>query len=396
MKNYTELKPSVLALVLLVSFGSISAVLFTPALPLIAQQLGLSQSTAQLTITLYLVGYSFGFLPYGPLSERFGRKPATYLGVSVAILGCLLVLLVEKFPFFSLFLVGRLLNALGTSVGVKIAFTMVGDSYKDEKATKVISYLMLSFAIAPSLAIGLGGALTNHFGWMSCFYFQTAYSLFILVLCYFLPETQAKRDRHALNLSSIVAGFRQKITNAKLILCSLLMGGGASIIYLFAAEAPFIGIEQIGLSPQHYGLLNFIPASGLVIGSFLVNALKRNPPLASIRLGTFTAATFTALMLLLFLLGVVNPWTLFLPMALIYIGESLVYANASSLVMSHAQNKSYASATMGFLTMGSCIVILSINEWLASHHAFVMPLIFMGIVLFMFLLLQMLKKKSVA
>jgi DHA1 family bicyclomycin/chloramphenicol resistance-like MFS transporter len=387
-------KPSVFILVLLVSFGSISGVLFTPALPQIAEQLGLSQGTAQLAITLFLVGYAFGLLPYGPLSERFGRKPATYLGISIALLGCFLVLLVDKFPFFSLFLWGRLLNALGSCVGLKIAFTMVGDSYKDEKATRIISYLMLSFAIAPALAIGIGGALTTHFGWMSCFYFQTAYSLFILTLAYFLPETCQKKDRHALKLHAMAAGYLQKITNPKLILCSLLMGGGASIIYLFAAEAPFIGIGQIGLSPQHYGILNLIPASGLVFGALLANALRRTPPLASIRIGVLSAIAFTALMLLLFLLGFINAWTLFLPMPLIYIGESLVYANSSSLVMSHAQNKSYASATMGFLTMSSCVVILLINEWLSSHHAVVMPLIFMAIVLLMFLLLQLLKKKA--
>lgn len=389
MKN----KPSLLILFLLVSFGSVSAVLFTPALPEIAKQLNLSQGAAEMTITLFLVGYAFGLLPYGPLSDRFGRKPPTYLGISLAILGCLLVLLVEKFPYFPLLLTGRLLTALGSCVGLKIAFTMVGDSYEHQKATRAISYLMLSFAIAPAIAIGIGGLLTSHFGWESCFYFQTAYSVFILILMFFLPETCQKKDPHALKIKTIAEGYFRKIKNKKLITCALMMGSGASVIYLFAAEAPFIGIERIGLSPGRYGAWNLVPSIGLVLGALLANTLsKRQGPIPSILLGTASCIAFTALMLGLFLVDLINPWTLFLPMLLIYVGESLVYANASSLILSHAKNKSYASAVMGFLCMGSCIVTLGLAGLLPAHKPTFMPLIFTAIALFMLLLLLRLRR----
>ena len=177
----------------------------------------------------------------------------------VAILGCCVVLLVEKFHSFPLLLFGRLLMALGSCVGLKIAFTMVGDTTQHGKATKVISYMMLAFAIAPALAIGIGGFLTTQFGWASCFYFQTAYSIFLLILTFFLPETCVQKDFRALEIRTIASTYLQKIQNKKLVTCALMMGCGASIIYLFAAVAPFIGIEKIGLSPDHYGLLNLIP-----------------------------------------------------------------------------------------------------------------------------------------
>lgn len=384
----TQKAPSLFILLLLVSFASVSAVLFTPGLPQIAHQLNISDATSQLTITVFLIGYTFGLLPYGPLSDRFGRKPTVYLGILIAILGCILVLFVEKFHSFPLLLSGRLLTALGSSVGLKIAFTMVGDVYHHGKATKIISYMMLSFAIAPALAIGVGGLLTTHYGWPSCFYFQTAYSIFLLIMTFYLPETCQEINLKALEIRTIASNYLQKIKNKRLITCALMMGCGASVIYIFAAEAPFIAIEKIGLSPDHYGLLNLIPPIGLIIGSLLANYLsEKKEQLSIMLLGSIIAITFTVLMLILFSIGIVNRWTLFLPMPFIYIGESLVYANASSLILTHAKNKSYASATMGFLTMGSCAVALLISGWQPFHGVVVMPTIFTAIIICLLLLL---------
>ncbi|MBS0604942.1 MAG: MFS transporter [Verrucomicrobia bacterium] len=386
-------EPSLFILLILVSFASLSAVLFTPALPQIALNLGISDAKAQLTVTIFLIGYAIGLLPYGPLSNRWGRKPTAYLGICIAILGCLMVLFVDRFHSFSLLIVGRLLMALGSSVGLKIAFTMVGDVYQHEKATKKISYLMLSFAIAPALAIAVGGLLTTHFGWMSCFYFQTVYSFFLLALSFLLPETCSKIDPDALKIKTIAEGYLQKITNKKLVLCAMLMGCGTSVIYLFAAEAPFIGINHIGLSPYHYGLLNFIPPVGLILGSLLANALAgKMEALSTMFLGISIAFFCTAVMLLMFLFGIVNPWSLFVPMPFVYLGESLVYANASSMILSHAKNKSYASATMSFLNMGMSVVTLLIFESLPIHGLMIMPVIFTLTTLVMMLLRRRLSR----
>ena len=78
--------------------------------------------------------------------------------------------------------------ALGSSVGLKITFTMIGDAYNQVKATKTISYIALAFAISPGISIAIGGILTRQFGWESCFYFLAAYSLFILLLRPFSPK----------------------------------------------------------------------------------------------------------------------------------------------------------------------------------------------------------------
>jgi DHA1 family bicyclomycin/chloramphenicol resistance-like MFS transporter len=380
-------EPPLFILLLLVSFASVSAVLFTPALPQIAHQLNISDTKAQLTITVFLIGYALGLLPYGPISNRFGRKPAAYLGISIAILGCLLVLLVDRFQEFWLLMLGRILMALGSSVGIKIAFTMVGDVYQHEKATKKISLLLLSFAIVPSLAMAIGGLLTSHFGWASSFYFQIAYSIFIMILTFFLPETCHDLDPDALKIKNIANNYLLKLKNKKLIICAFLMGCGTAVIYLFIAEAPFIGINHIRLKPDEYGLLNLIPIIGLIGGALLANFLAgKKEPIFIIFLGIAAACAVSAMMLFLFLFEIVTVWSLFIPITIIYCAESLVYANASSLIMSHAQNKSYASATMNFINIGMSVVTLFIFGTISSRSIFLMPLVFTTIFCFMFLL----------
>src|SRR5262245_6449862 len=103
-----------LALILLLtSFASILAVLFTPAFPVIAKELEISSSMTQLTMTIYLIGYALGNLPYGPFANRFGRKPTLLLGISIAIIGSVMVAIVPFIPSLVLLMAGRFIMGFG-------------------------------------------------------------------------------------------------------------------------------------------------------------------------------------------------------------------------------------------------------------------------------------------
>src|SRR5476651_1390808 len=88
MQSHRQL--SFITLLLMISFASVNAVLFTPALPNIAHFFNISNTQAQHTITWFLIGYALGQLLYGPLANRYGRKPALYIGISIQILSSLL------------------------------------------------------------------------------------------------------------------------------------------------------------------------------------------------------------------------------------------------------------------------------------------------------------------
>lgn len=377
-------EPPLFILLLLVSFSSISAVLFTPSLPEISRYFGISSAKAQITVTLFLVGYAFGQLPYGPLANRFGRKLPLLGGIALAIFSSLLCILSGFYHQFWLLALARLTMALGASAGLKMVFTIIGDVYAQARATKVISYLIISFAIAPGIGVAIGGFLTETFHWESCFYFLAAYGFLLFLLCTRLPETAKEIDTKALQWSQIISGYVQKIHNLKVSLSAVIMGCGTAIIYVFAAQAPFLSIDVLNISPSNYGLLNLIPPIGMVIGGILSTKLAtRWDGIKIIGIGLVIMLIGTIGMLTAFSISWISAATLFLPMPFIYIGDSLMYANTTSLAMSHAQNKSNASAMMNFINMLIGVIGVLMIESLHNAPALVMPVIFVILVLIM-------------
>lgn len=342
--------PKRFILFLLISFASVSAVLFTPALPDIARSFQVSEAIGQWTMTIFLIGYTLGQLPYGPISNQLGRKKAIYIGATLACLGSLICLFASS---FALFCIGRFIQALGSAAGLKVSFTMIGDQHAGSKATRALSYVMLAFAIMPGVGTAIGGFLTVAYGWQGCFTFLSCYSVAIGLLCTLLPETSHKLDPTALEVGKIIKALGRQFKDPFLVWHALLMGMGTSLIYLFATVAPYISIEQLGLSPDQYGLWNLIPAGGMVIGLLSSAQLAtRLAPRIAMLSGLLLSLIGAFLMGAFFSNGYVYPVTLFIPGLLLLVGDTIFFGSASGKALSEASDKSNASAVMQFINMG--------------------------------------------
>lgn len=372
-------------LFLLVSFASVGAVLFTPSLPAIAEHFQVSVGAVQFTITSYLIGYAVGQLPYGPLANGIGRKKTLYLGIVVSILGALACALAAPLHSFGLLIVARFIQAFGACVGLKISFTMIADVYDQTDATKMISKTLMAFAIIPGIAIAIGGALTEYLNWQSCFYFLALFGCVTLWLARALPETAKVIDPAALKLHEIVQGYRLKLKNKQLLISGVVMGLGTSVVYVFAAKSPFIGITLIGASPEVFGLFNLIPSAGLVAGSLIAARLaSRYAPIQLLGVGVIACLAATLTMLIPFVLATPTIFSLFLPMIFIYAAESIIFANISSLGLASAKNKSNASAVINFINMGVAVISVFLAELILPENPIVMPIAF---ILFFFVML---------
>jgi MFS family permease len=391
MKNHRTL----LILLFFSSFAAVLAVLYTPALPSLAKELNISESQAQRSLSVYLVGYALGFLIWGPLANFYGRKKTTLIGLILANVGCLIVLLIKVFPSSLVLNTGRLITALGSSVGLKIAFTYISDLYTKEEAPSKIAYLTLSFAIAPGIAIAIGGLLTKYFGFYSCFLLSFGYSLFLLFLTLQLPETLKENAKISLNGVNIFKGYLATLQNKTFLKSSILMGCGTCFIYLFAQLAPFIGITEMGLKPQVYGLWNFIPPIGMVLGFSLTQGLhNKMKPLDQIKLGILIASCFIAYLMFSFSHKTPTPLSLFLPIPGIYIGLSVVFANASSFAIAQLSDKSNSSAMANFINMSLCVITLFIAEALPYKPSKILPTSFGILCVTMFFLWSHLNKTN--
>jgi len=375
-------KPSLLFLFLLISFPPLSAVLFTPALPEIGNYFQITDNVAQLTVSVFLIGYTFGQLLYGPLANRYGRKIALYLGILLEMISALVCALSATLENFWLLVVARFFMALGASVGLKMTFTLIADAYPPEEATKTIAHLLVAFAITPGLGIALGGFLTTYLHWQSCFYFMVIYGLMLLYLSYHLSETISMRDKQALNIRYIFKKYSYEFKNSTLMLSALLMGCGTSFIYVFTTIAPFLTSEVMNINPTQYGLWNLLPCVGGIIGSQLTVQLSKTVSnIKAIGLGLSLILIGTLLMLIAFINNMILPIGLFSPMVIIYIGISLVYTNSTATALFFAHDKANGSALMSFVNMGIVTLgVLMIGQF-SIQSALLLPLYFCVVLL---------------
>jgi len=379
-------EPSLLTLLLLVSYPSVGAVLFTPALPSIAEYFLISNGMAQLTITLFLIGYAFGQLPYGPISNKIGRKPTLYIGICLSILGSLLCAASESLDLFGLILAARIFTALGASVGLMMTFTIVSDYYEPTAARQKLAFVILAFAIAPNAAVTLGGFLTQYIGWQSTFYFEALYGIFLIFLCMKLPETNRELSKEPLNLNFVIESYFKNCRNPKLFLCGLIMGCCTAFVYIYAAKAPFLAIHELNISPSLYGLLNLLPAAAMILGSYLsFRTAHHISPHRSILYGlSFLMLPGTIAMVIAFGSDSFNLWTLFVPYCVMNVGITLAYINCPAIGTSHAKNKANGSAILAFLNISVCVIMVFVLELIDSSAPMIMPILFAALLLMLY------------
>jgi predicted MFS family arabinose efflux permease len=366
-----------ITLLLLISFASVNAILFTPGLPDITNFFGISQGEAQQTITWFLVGYALGQLVYGPVANRFGRKPALYAGIGLQIVSSLLCVFAGTLQDYAVLVFGRFMLALGAGVGLKMTFTLVSECYEPRVAAKKISYLMLAFAITPGIAVAVGGILNEAWGWQSCFYAGAVYGVILLLLTIRLPETYKVLDYEAFKISHLLQAYGAQFRNVSLVAGGMLMGGATCFVYVFAAVAPFIAIQLLGMSSSEYGTANLLPPLGLMLGSLLsARFADRYPFSLTIRVGMGITIIGTLWMFIASIMHFAALYSIFLPMVALYFGLALMMSNASTLAMSQVIDKAHGSAVMNFINMGlATMVVLCVGFFPMS--ILLLPLIFM-------------------
>lgn len=255
----------IVLLAALVAFGPLSIDMYLPSLPLIASDLGASEGQVQLSIGLFLAGFSLGMLFYGPLSDRFGRRRLLLGGICLymlASLGCALAATAEQL------LVWRLLQALGGAAASVLARVIVRDLFPLNEAARVLSLMQQVTMIATLLAPILGSYLILLDGWRVIFIFLLAFAGACLALvAWRVPETHLQEARG----TSLLAAFRAYGEIARqpralgYILCMGLAFGG---MFAFITASPFVYIQYFGISPQHYAWLFGLNIAGIMTMSF--------------------------------------------------------------------------------------------------------------------------------
>src|SRR5687767_5619773 len=167
--------------------GPLAIDMYLPALPTIAREMQSSIASVQVSLAVYFVGIAAGQAFYGPLSDRWGRKPALYFGLIVFVLssiGCAVA------GNVSALIVLRFLQALGGCAPLVIPRAVVRDHFDQRESARMLSVLILVMGLAPILAPLIGGQLLVNFGWRSIFWLLAAYGIaWLTIVILFLPES---------------------------------------------------------------------------------------------------------------------------------------------------------------------------------------------------------------
>ena len=146
--------------------GQMSTSMYLPSLPSLADDLHVEAAGVKMTMTVFLAAFAAAQLFFGPLSDRFGRRPALFLGLGLYLLGTAACAVAPNLPAL---IVGRFVQGFGACAGPAIARAIVRDRYERAEAARVLAYIGMAMAVGPAVGPILGGFLQVQFGWRANF-----------------------------------------------------------------------------------------------------------------------------------------------------------------------------------------------------------------------------------
>ena len=258
-------------LALLTALGPVAVDMYLPSFPDIGRLLAASPATVQLTLSLYMVAFAVGQIVYGPLSDRYGRQPVLRFVLAVY---CVASLACAAAPNIEMLLVGRAMQALGSSGAIVLARAIVRDLYSGARAGRELSLMGGIMALAPVGAPMIGGALQSAFGWRSHFIVQCAFGLLAAYLVWRkLPETLRMRAAEPLSLRAIGRSYGIIVRNrAFLAYCGMLSLSFAGV-FAWISGSSYVLQEVYGLSAAMFGLAFAAASGGYLVGTALATQI---------------------------------------------------------------------------------------------------------------------------
>jgi len=377
---------------LLVAVGPVSMALYTPAMTEIVSAFGTTESAVKLTLTLYFGGFAFAQLIAGPLSDVLGRRPVTIAFMAIYCLGSLLALLA---PNIGTLILARFIQGAGASVGVATSRALVRDLFTSDQSSRIMNLIGIVLALGPALAPTLGGLVLLVFGWRALFVVMLLIGLGVIATIYFCLSETVIPDRKRLNFRGVGSSYLTVLGSAHFLTATGVIAGALGAIYAQATFLPFILMNDLGFTPQQFGLAMLTQS-----GSFFVASLAARSIMAHARADRLVAPG-----LLLILAGSIGTFTLILwppsflhvmiPVATYAFGIAFVMPAMSTAALApFTKTAGAAAALMGFFQMGAGLLVGSmgalVGDTLVAMAVFI-PLMGLGACLSYLLHLRVVK-----
>ncbi|MDP4301738.1 Bcr/CflA family multidrug efflux MFS transporter [Leptothrix discophora] len=359
-----------LILGLLSAIGPFAIDMYLPALPEIGRALQAEPHAVQNSLTVFFLAMGVCQLIYGPMSDRYGRKPPLYLGLALFVIGsigCALATDVNQLIGF------RFLEGLGACAGAVVPRAIVRDLHTGVEATRLSSLLMLVFSVSPILAPLAGSLTIAAVGWRGIFWAVTLFALAaIVMMAMWLEESRPAAARAGTRLSGTLPAYLMLLRDRHFLGLTFIGAFGMSGFFAYLGSSPYVLIEHYGLSPTQYSFCFSINAAAFIgLAQFNGRLVARHGLPAVVRLGVIGYCSMAVLLWLSFAAGFGS-----LPLLLVLVFFSLgclglvVPTTAVLALENHGAVAGTASALQGTLqfvvgaaVMGTVSVFVDGTAW---------------------------------
>lgn len=340
----------ILILMLMVPLTGASIDIYVPSLPAITRDFHTQVQFAQLTVPIYLIGYSLAQVIVGSLSDAMGRRRLLIAGL---VIYCLASLLAPLSPSITVLMGIRFIQGIAVSAPGVLSRAIASDSFSPEELPPIINYITIAWATGPILAPVIGGYLQAYFNWHAPFYFLALLSgLNLILVLAFLPETI--KERHPLKFTVLLGHYKTVLSHRIFISLTIMLAIFYAFLILFNVVGPFLIQSVLGYSPITFGHMALCLGLAWFLGSVLNRLMIRRVAFRTLVLAALIAICLIALgMLTLAYLGRFNLLVLVLPTALMLIAASIAFTNCfATCVRLFPKIAGTASSAMGCLFVG--------------------------------------------
>lgn len=354
----------VVVLSLLLGIQPVTTDLYLPALPGLTEGFGATVAQAQLTLTGLLLAFGISQLAWGPLSDRFGRRPILLAGLALytlAAAGCAVA------PSMEALVVWRVLQGAAMGAAVMVARAMLRDLFMPSEGARMMSKAMTGLGAIACLSAPVGSLLMELTGWRWVMSVVSLFSASLLALIALrFKETLPAQRRAPLNVGVMARNWRLILRNPTFQANSLLATATYAALFTFLASSSFIFLKVLGLSRLQYGLAMFSMSTMYIAGTVVCRRLlPRLGVRRTLTVGGALSLVGGSSMGVLALAGVQGTWAILVPLWVFMLSHGINQpCGQSGCVAPFPQAAGAASALNGFIMMCTAFVV---GGWIGSH-----------------------------
>jgi DHA1 family bicyclomycin/chloramphenicol resistance-like MFS transporter len=348
--------------------GPMAIDMYLPALPMIARDLHATQGQVEWSMTTFFLGLMLGQPFYGPLSDRFGRKPPLLGGMLLFVLASIACSLAANAPAL---IAGRFVQGLGAGSAIAISAATIRDRYTGHQAARLLALRVMVLGLSPILSPVLGAGLISVVSWRFIFWFAAAYGLLSTALLLLIPETRDPEHRSGTRLSTLLGIYGRLVKDRAFVGAVAVIAFMQLAFSAYIADSSFVFIKIDHTPPWLYGAIYASNALGFIsLAQFTPNLMRRFRAERLILAGSALQAVNAVVLFACAASGHVGVLVLIGPLFLFLASFGLVGGPATVTALhNHGPVAGAASSLLSLMQWGSAAVGSGLVALLANGTA---------------------------